>query len=195
MNVTNVQATTVFEQDYVANIDKFYTCYSLGPYEIRQWGRVGAIGQFSIQKHDIPMAAVRSTNTQIMAKERKGYANRQVVTFQFDLDRLGSAPGKDQAKMVAIVKDAAGATQPAPRADKGGKPLHAEARTKTVVTDRFEDFADRALKAITQSVTDPQAAGVTYAKLNEEWVELQAVTEKAQSYLSTLDQLVNASMS
>lgn len=202
-NVVIVRATTVFETDYNANIDKFYTAYSLGPYEIRQWGRVGVIGQFSIQRHPSDPSARNSAHNQIVAKERKGYTSppgRQEVTFQFDIDKLGSNPGKDQAKWVAHAKDAyvhSGAGAPAPAAEgntaprKKNEPLP---KFAPVQADRFEDFTDRALKAITQAVTDPAKAGVTYAKLNEEWEELVAITEKAQSYLSTLDQLVSSSM-
>lgn len=201
-NVVNVFAITVYETDYNANIDKFYTTYTLGAYEIRQWGRVGVIGQFSIQQHANDHNAIASARTQINAKERKGYTSqpgRQEVTFQFDLDKLGSNPGKDQAKWVAHAKDAFERSGGAPSTKlKPGEPIPSFApkgKTVKVEVDRFEDFTNRALQAITLAVTDPAKAGVTYAALNEEWLELEAMTEKAQSYLSTLDQLVSASMS
>ena len=206
-NVVNVHAITVYESDYNANIDKFYTTYAVGPYEIRQWGRVGpAIGQFSIQKHGSESAAISSARGQINTKERRGYTSapgRQEITFQFDLDKLGSNPGKDQAQWVVHAKDAfirGGGAPSSPVRPKPGEPTPAFAPktktvTKTVEVDKFEDFTDRALKAITLAVTDPAQAGVQYASLNEEWVELEAMTEKAKSYLSTLDQLVSASMS
>jgi predicted DNA-binding WGR domain protein len=205
--VVNVEACTVLQTDYNANIDKFYTTYSLGPYEIRQWGRIGVIGQFSIEKHASPSAAAVSARGQINAKVRKGYTDgRTDVTFQFDLDKLGANPGKEQAKWVAHAKDAyerTGATvtkvgNPTNKAIKvtpGARGPAFPIGPKTVIeVDRFEDFTNRALAAITQAVTDPAQASITYAKLNGEWEELQAVTEKAQSYLSTLDSLVSASM-
>lgn len=200
-NVVNVYATTVYETDYNANIDKFYTTYALGTYEIRQWGRVGVIGQFSIQAHHSESLARQSANLQISSKIRKGYTSepgRQEVTFQFDLDKLGSNPGKDQAKWVAHAKDAFERSGAPSLSVKPGEPVPSFAprgKTQTVEVDKFEDFTNRALQAITLAVTDPAKAGVTYATLNEEWLELEAVTEKAKSYLSTLDQLVSASMS
>ncbi len=198
--IVNVEATTVVQTDYSANIDKFYTTYSVGPYEIRQWGRIGVIGQFSIEKHSSAMTAAASARGQVTKKERGGYTDgRTDVTFQFDLDKLGSNPSKDQAKWVAHAKDAYAAgvgvtMKPTP---KGGRTSDTPApvTVPTQSKDRFEDFTSRALNAITLAVTDPAKASVVYAKLNEEWVELEAVTEKAQSYLSTLTSLVSASMS
>jgi predicted DNA-binding WGR domain protein len=199
-NVVNVNAITVYEMDHDANIDKFYTTYSLGPFEIRQWGRVGVIGQFSIERHSSEHAAITSARGQVNAKERKGYTSppgRQEVTFQFDLDKLGSNPGKDQAKWVAHAKIAFERSAPSTIATQQQPAFgpRTTTKTKTVEIDKFDDFTNRALQAITLAVTDPAKAGVTYASLNEEWIELEAVTEKAKSYLSTLDQLVSASMS
>lgn len=200
-NVVNVHATTVYQTDYNANIDKFYTTYAIGSYEIRQWGRVGVIGQFSIEQHAGDLHAQNSARSQISAKERKGYTSnpgREEVTFQFDLDKLGSNPGKDQAKWVAHAKDAFMRSGTSNFKLKPGEPIPSFApkgKTVTVEVDKFDDFTNRALQAITLAVTDPAKAGVTYASLNEEWIELEAVTEKAKSYLSTLDQLVSASMS
>lgn len=195
-NVITVRAVTVTQTDYDANIDKFYTTYEVGPFEIRQWGRVGVIGQFSIQKHSVAGVAGASARQQISKKQSGGYTDwHDVTTFQFDIDKLGQTPGKEQAKWVAHAKDASmAAVRGTGRSPV--RPAAASTPVQTVqTTDRFEDFTARALSAITLAVTDPPKAGVVYATLNQEWTELQAVTEKAMSYLSTLDSLLNASMS
>lgn len=110
---------------------KFYRVYVHEGNEIRQWGRVGARGQFQLNKLGSATVARQSAATQIAAKEAKGYQRvTNVGTLSFttsatygDLSWLTELSATfDKVRNLGNV--AGGSPEPAPAPPKPAKLTH-----------------------------------------------------------------------
>lgn len=196
MTLTAVTCTTLEFNDDQANSHKFYRVYTCGSWTVFQWGRVGAVGQWSGSEHSSSASAKVAANDQLHAKKSKGYALVGVALFDHDESKL-SVDKDDLTPLDAGRRRAqASSAQPAPAtpAPKPRKPAGAPdpdpAPPVSDVLNPHAVFAARALTAITLAVTDPQKAVEEFAILNDSWKDLEIQHAKAASYLKTLDQLL-----
>lgn len=187
MSLVTVYCSTVYEKDYSANTDKFYRVYAAGRWSVFQWGRTGTVGQFKGEGHVTDGPATAACRDQLEKKRAKGYTGLEERTFQFDVDLLDGS--KQRFVQLDDVRQAS--TRSAPRIAVGTSTTPPSANpAPPAPRDPYAEFTDRALKAISLAVTDPQKGAVEYALLNAQWPELEQLHAKAQSYLKTLDSLV-----
>ena len=82
--MTQVVCKTVTYHDSGANSHKFYRTYAVGRLAIFQWGRVGAVGQWSGVRCASEHAASLAARGKISEKESRGYGDLQTITFDYD---------------------------------------------------------------------------------------------------------------
>lgn len=196
--MTQVTVTTVTFNDYASNSDKMYRTFVGGNYEVRNWGRIGVIGQFSIKVHSAPYEAAESASKQIAAKQAKGYTHtpKVIETFEFPIDKL-EGKGNEGGRLLAHAYDAT--LLPGSKiAQGGGTPGYppflgqdpTPGTTNVIQSDRFTTLIDRSLVAITLSVTNPGKAIEEYVLLQHQLEELMESVDKATSYMETLGEMV-----
>lgn len=196
MTIT-VQYVTLEFNDPGANSHKFYRCYSSDDgVAVFQWGRVGAVGQWSAQKLGSAARAISEADDKALEKQSKGYQvtgrGKFDINWKLDPGNKDSLVRLDAARGPSTPASSP-ASPPRRRPAAPAQPPAAPAPTPAPTDPSLslhEAFSTRALAAITVAAGDPNKALVELAVLNEQWRELEQAHAKAASYLATLNRLV-----
>lgn len=182
--MSNVNVQTVYCVNPDANEDKYYRVFTDGSWIVIQYGPNATVGYGNLSWRPANGDGFHLATDMINKKVRKGYHDKQSVSFEY-------SPAVDTTRptLESLVNayTALQSTGNAPTA-AGAAPVIPP--TPEQVADRFASFTDRALKAISLSVTDRQKATVELTVLNDQWEELEEVHTKAASYMNTLTQML-----
>lgn len=202
-----VKVQTVALADLPNNSFKFYRTYVFGTTEVRQYGRIGSVGQFEVKSHSTHVAARYSADEKIDEKVRKGYTSigRIIEEFNFPLvSKFHEADTpKDGARLLAHAFESTGlhGADVASRVNesRGRASDHSQGRaadigrapsTPVQVVNPIQALVDKYLVAINLSFEDTAKASSDYVLLDEELKALKEEFKRVESYRETLAQMV-----
>lgn len=188
-NTTQVGGTTITKIG--GSERKFYRVFVAGTTEVRQWGRIGATGQFKIIEHPGKRAAEASAEKQVGTKIGKGYGARRDVAFSVKNEVLtlrGSQLGRALSASYEAAEANADVDAPAPDYSEPSEP---EPETTTATTETMQQVTDRALSVVTLAASGSDQAAVEYARLREQITEIDEQRERCSEFLETIELMLD----
>lgn len=184
--MTTVEVRTAYLVDPRINADKMYRTYATDEWIVVQYGPNGTSGYGNLSWRPVQGGGHGDAELMLRKKMLKGYHDLQVHSFEFTPLVDSTRHAQETLVNAYVAQQVSGH---APSAAATSVEVAAEPE---VIADRFAEFTDRALRAISLSVTDKSRAVVELTLLNDQWEELERVHGKAASYMNTLQQMMTS---
>lgn len=188
------QVTTVVFHDDDINSDKFYRTFAGdNGTEIRQYGRIGALGAFQWFPRTSSTDAVNQADTQIRSKERKGYKGREIAQFDFPDHKAPTNIGDSRHLGQAFQASGLPGSRPHEMVDKmqGRTVLPSTPAQPVNDADPSPDYLlELVMEGINVSITDREAGTAALIDLRPRIDEAKNKLDQVASYLETLETLV-----
>lgn len=187
--------TTVVQTDTTGqtNTDKFYRTFaSDSGVEVRQNGRIGALGQFQWFNRGSGNSAQSSASTQISTKLRGGYYERTESIFTYPDDKTPTS--RDDARHLANAFQASGqpGSNPAALSDqhRGVAVATPTAAAPAEAVPELDALLQEALDGINAAIADKGTGMQVYIDLKTKVEEASGKLAQVKSYHETLETLV-----